>query len=266
MAIARRLRGASIAAASALAIACLNGCTTDKGTPSQLAGSSKGPHLADAVRQLLVAHQHRDWAASFSLLSPSSRAMYPTLSDWTASRQQLPAVTSFRLDSRSEGEGGDNRQKVEVEVGHVPGLDPFAGLTPARETQTFTGRRTSSGWAIDGDPTTDVLLPPDSEAVAVAAAWVADVQACDREGAKGLEAVSPLYGSAGAAAGLCGKQGRVHSADVRPLGQDDATASIVAQYSDAALQWGRTVRITSPAAFDVILAPVGTWKVIGISG
>jgi len=220
------------------------------------------PHLADAVRDLLGAEQRADRAASFLLLSRQSRLEYKDVADWTKRRQQLPAVTKFRVDPAAEGDKGDRAGTAVAVVEHQPGLDPFKGLSLARENQRFTGRREGNGWLVDGDPNTEPLLPPDPLAIEAATSWVAAVQACDQAKASALQAVPTIFGSAEGANGLCGKQGPVTPGAVDRLSPGVASADIVAQYSTDALEWARVARITSPAVFGVVLAPIGDrWQV-----
>lgn len=274
-------RRAIAALCSSLAVVLLaTGCAGDKagrrpetGTATTLvAAPLPDPQpvprrrLAEAVRDLLAAEQRGDSAASFLVLSRQSRAEYKDVSDWIKRRRQLPAVTGFRIDPASEGENGDRAGKVTAVVEHAPGLDPFRGLSAARETQIFTGSREGEGWLVDGDPATEPLLPADTLAVEAATAWVAAVQSCDREKADGLQAVATIYGSAEGAQGLCGKQGPVTPGPVERLTPGIASTDIVAQYSTDALGWARVVRITSPAGFGVVLAPIGDrWQVLGLT-
>ncbi len=46
-------------------------------------------------------------------------------------------------------------------VEHVPGLDPFKGLSLAQERQIFTGRKDGTGWLVDGDPEIEPIPPAD---------------------------------------------------------------------------------------------------------
>lgn len=240
--------------------------TTVAATPLPDPQPTPRPHLADAVRDLLAAEQRNDRAASFLLLSRQSRTEYKDVADWTARRQQLPAVTAFRIDQGQEGEKGDKAGKVTARVEHVPGLDPFKGLSLAREDQTFTGRKEAAGWLVDGDPGTEPLLPPDPVAVEAATSWVAAVQACDQAKAAGLQVVPTIFGAAEGSNGLCGKQGPVASGAVERLVPGVASADIVAQYSTDALVWARVVRFSSPGTFGVVLAPLGDrWKVLGVT-
>lgn len=256
----------------------LSGCTRDTTpTPASTATSVAAAPLpdpqptprailADAVRDLLAAEQRGDRAASFVLLSRQSRAEFKDVADWLGRRQQLPAVTKFRIQPDSEGARGDRAGKVVAEVEHVPGLDPFKGLSPARETQTFTGRKEGNGWLVDGEPVTEPILPADALAIEAATAWVAAVQSCDQPKAGGLQAVDILFGAADGAAGLCGKAGPVTAGEVGRLTAGVASSDIVAQYSTDALEWARVVRMTAPTTFGVVLAPLGDkWKVLGLT-
>ncbi len=269
-----------VAAVLAVAVSGLlvSGCSRNGGgndqptTVTTLAGAPlPGPdptprsHLADAVRSLLSAEQRGDHAASFGFLSRQSRVEYKDVADWTARRQQLPAVTGFRVEEASEGDAGDRAGRVVAIVEHEPGLDPFRGLSAAREKQTFTGSEESGGWLVDGDAVADPILPPDGAAAKAATAWAAAVQACDEPKAASLQAVAVLFGSAQGAAGLCGMAGEVTAGGVGRLAAGFSSADIVAQYSTDSLLWARVARITSPAAFGVVLAPIGAqWQVLGL--
>ncbi len=219
------------------------------------------PRLSDAVRDFLAAEQRLDRDSSFLLISRQSRAEFKDVADWTRRRQELPVVTGFRIEG-----GGDQAGTVVAVVEHEPGLDPFRGLSPARENQTFTGRQEAGGFLVDGDPATEPILPPEAKAAEATAAWAAAVQACDRPKAGGLQAVPDLFGSARGAVGLCGKAGPVTTGAVGRLTPGIASTDIVAQYSTDALGWARVVRLTSPSAFGVVLAPMGDgWKVLGVT-
>jgi hypothetical protein len=264
---------------SLLAVTALAGCSSRgtsspkvTGTTSPLAAPlpdpqpAPRPHLAEAVRDLLAAEEHNDPAASFLLLSRQSRTEYKDVADWTTRRQQLPAVTAFKVDPGAAGSAGDRAGKVTAVVEHKPGIDPFKGLSLAREDQTFTGRREGDGWLVDGDPASEPVLPPDPQAAAAAASWVAAVQACDTAKAASLQVVPTIFGSAEGAKGLCGKAGPVTPGAVERLAPGVASTDIVAQYSTDALVWARVVRITSPAPFGVVLAPLGErWQVLGLT-
>jgi hypothetical protein len=272
-----RRRPVLLAAASLAVVLSVGACRDGSGAPREGAPTTVAAaavpdpqptpraELADAVRDLLDAEKRGDRAASFLLLSRQSRLEYRDVADWTTRRQQLPSITGFRIDPSSEGERGQRAGKVVAVVEHVPGLDPFKGLSPAQERLTFTGRREGDGWLVDGDAESEPILPSDALAVEAATAWVTAVQACARERATELQAVPTLFGSADGAAGLCGKAGTVATQGAGPLTAGVASTDIVAQYSTDALLWARVVRVTSPGAFGVVLAPIGPrWQVLGL--
>jgi len=92
------------------------------------------------------------------------------------------------------------------------------------------------------------------------------VTACSPPAFGWSQAVTELFGSARGAMGLCGKAGPVTTGAVGRLAPGIASTDIVAQYSTDALGWARVVRLTSPSAFGVVLAPIGDgWKVLGLT-
>lgn len=219
------------------------------------------PSAAAALEALLAAEQRGDHTASYALLSTPSRHELRSQSQWERQRAALPAITGYSVQ---RGGGADTAVAL---VEHKPGLDPFVGLSPARERQTWKGRREGDGFLLDADPLAEPLLPPDTDAKPVALAWSRARQACDEGRAKGLQAVTDLYGSSTAAADLCHSQGDIAVGDVGRLSPGPSSADIVAQYGTAALQWARTVTVTGPVPpFHAVLAPIGDeWKVIGAS-
>jgi len=218
------------------------------------------------VGELLDAEKRSDRAASFPLLARSTRVELKDVADWAKRRQQLPPVTGFRVNPASEGTAGDKAGKVVVVVEHAPALDSFRGLAFARESQTFTGERSGTGWLVVGEPEIQPEVPPEAKAVEAATAWVAAVQACDKERAASLQAVTTIFGTAAGAGGLCGKAGAITPGPVGRLSPGLASTDIVGQYSTDALDWARVVRITAPTAFGVVLAPIADgWKVLGVT-
>ena len=78
--------------------------------------------------------------------------------------------------------------------------------------------------------------------------------------------MSKLFDTTTTTSRICGRAdaARVDDAVAR-LVPGPLSADIVAQYSDAALVWGRVVTVDDPVAIEVVLAPIGdTWKVIGV--
>lgn len=160
---------------------------------------------------------------------------------------------------------GAGAQAVAV-VDHKPGLDPFVGLSPAHDHETWRATRAGSGWLLYQQPKFVFDLPADSAAAQAARAWVAAVQRCDRKAAAALQAVTTLFDSTSTTPTLCHAAGTVKTGATGALAPGPASGDIVAQYTANALHWARVVQIETPMRFAVVLAPIArTWKVLGIS-
>lgn len=214
---------------------------------------------AEAVTALLAAEQGGDHEASYRLLSAAGRkALDPGA--WARLRNQLPAITAVRID-----EGPDDGTVVAV-VDHEPGLDPFLGLTPARERQTWKASEQGGGWVVEPEPVIEPEFPDVALAQDAALAWARAVQSCDEKAAKTHEGVAALFGPVEAAAGLCGSQATVATgAPEALLGGPDSQA-LVAQYGPEALVWAKAVPVMgADRPFSVVLAPIGSvWKVVAV--
>ena len=149
---------------------------------------------AAVVRVLLAAEQRGDHAASYRLLSTPGRKRYPTTCATGERRSSQLPVDHGVHDARNAA-ATTVTALVVVEVRHKPGLDPFIGLSAARERQTWHGRRDRAGWLVDADPEVAYELPPDAAAAAAALQWARAVQACDQPKAMALQAVDELYGT-----------------------------------------------------------------------
>jgi len=268
-------RVALVVAAALLAGACTGTTAARRGGPTRPTASTStttttvalegpapmpAPSARAAVEGLLAAEQGGDHAASFLLLSTASRQQFKTVDSWARRRRQLPAVTGFTVEV-----GSDPDTAVAL-VQHTPGLDPFVGLSPARERQTWRGRHELGGVLVDAEPDRQPVLPPDDAAPGPVVAWAQAVQACDEAKAKALQAVPDLFGSSAGAAHLCRSQGTVAVGEVGRLSPGPASADIVAQYGGDALGWARTVLVTGPVTpFRVVVAPIGdSWEVMGV--
>ena len=212
---------------------------------------------------LLTAEQRGDHQASYRLLSPAGRkALDPGA--WARLRNQLPAITELRVDTAAD-DTGDEGTVVAI-VDHAPGLDPFLGLTPARERQTWKAVEQDGGWVVDPEP----LIEPEFPAVALAQdsalTWARAVQACDESSAKAQEGVASLFGPIEAAVGLCGSRATVAVGAPEPLLGGPDSQALVAQYGPEALIWARTVSVMGAnRPFGLVLAPIGSvWKVVAV--
>ncbi len=261
------LRPALLTVAVALA-ATFAGCSSDAEAGSAEAktdaslsdGATPAPSAQAAVESLLRAEQAGDRVKSFRLLAPASRATYPSEVEWTRRRNELPAVTGFSVDK--EVEDGTVAALVE----HRPGLDPFVGLSAARERQVWKVVKSDAGWLVEAEPTVEVLLPDEAGASSAALQWARAVQACDRPAARAAQATDLVVGAATGPDQLCRTSGAVAAARAARTPGGPGTQPLVAEYGADVLEWSRTVAITGgPRPFSLVLAPLGdTWKVVGV--
>lgn len=214
---------------------------------------------ADAARALLAAEQAGDHESSFLLLSAAARKTHASAAEWARRRQELPPITRFEI----EREQGD---KVTALVEHQPGLDPFIGLSPGRERQTWTAQRAKGGWLLQAEPQVEMLLPPTVAAKEAGVAWATAVQNCDQAAARRLQAVDTLFGVTDAPAGLCRTPGSISAGPPEALPAGPASQELVAQYGTEVFDWAASVRIAGPGRpFHLVLAPIGdTWQVLGL--
>jgi hypothetical protein len=257
-----RVRKTWVAMAGVIALSVLSACSSSSHGKTQPvpAGATPKASPSAAVNALLSAEAQGNHDGSFLLLDAPARAIYKDAADWKRRRAELPAITSFAVTASS----GNHAVAL---VGHQPGIDPFIGLSPAQERQTWTARAVKGGWLLDGDPTFDPVLPPDSKAAPVVKAWADAVQHCDQTAARKLQLTNDLYGNADPAATLCHSTGAVNTGAVGRLSAGPESADLVAQYTADSLQWIRTVAITGPTrGFRVVVAPFGDqWRVIGLA-
>lgn len=216
------------------------------------------PSAEAALEALLTAEQAKNRDASYALLTPEAREEFTRVQQWQTRRNETGDITGFEiLEDQSDG------SEVVATVEHTPSLDPFKGLVPARERQTWTAVRFQNGWLLNAEPAVVPDLPNESLAPEAVKAWVEAVQACDRDRARELQALDELYAVGGPT--LCGAEGPVTTAEVGELGDGTVSKLITDQYSADAAQWARTVEVTSPQPFSVVVAPFGEqWKVLGI--
>lgn len=252
------------------ALACSDGdddgargtTTTSRATTTTAPGIAPTPKASasEALEALLAAEQEGDHETSFRLLAASAREEYPDPPRWARRRNQLPPVTAFTIESSSSP-----TEAVAV-VEHEPGLDPFIGLSAARERQTWRATQEGGGWLLEVEPVVNYLLPPDDAARQPALRWAEAVQACDQERAVAEQALEEVYGTSAAADELCGTTGELQAGEVSEVQSGPASADLVAQYSSDVFSWARVVTITgTDPTFGVVLAPIGdVWKVVGV--
>lgn len=230
--------------------------TTEPGT-----GPTPQPTLRAAVEGLLTAEVDADAAASYRFLGEEARSEYRDVAEWTRRRSQLPPTTGFEIES------ADEPDTVVAVVTHPPGLDPFIGLSPARERQTFEGVEVDGGWLVATEPEVEFLLPPDADAPPAVQAWAEAVQACDEAAGAELEAVDDVFGTSQGASELCGSSGAVTVGEPTELLAGPAATDLIAQYSTDILGWARAVPVTGPVSpFSVVVAPIGDeWRILAVN-
>jgi hypothetical protein len=243
--------------------------TAPSSTGTTAPGRSPTPRAtpAEAVQALLTAERRGDHATSYRLLSPQGLARYNELFKWKKRRSEVPPITSFTIRTSNAGPGKSTSNTVVVEVRHKPGLDPFIGLSAARELERWNVHHQGSGWLVDADPSVTYLLPSDAKAASAAEQWARTVQSCDERRATALQAVDELYGTSAVAARLCRSKGTVTAGKVGRLEAGPSSSDLIAQYSTDALSWARVVRISARSgSFGLVMAPLGqVWKPLGLS-
>lgn len=221
-------------------------------------GSTPEPSPQAALTKLLDAEQRLDHATSYRYVLHGGGQLYTTVNAWAKRRAELPAVIRFTVEP-----GTGSRASALVE--HRPGLDPFVGLSAARERQVWTGVRAGTGWLLQPEADATPELPPDSAAVVVTDAWTAAIQHCDQHAAAKLQGIPILFDSTTETPDLCHVLGPVRTGGVGRLAPGPVSGDIIAQYTTDALYWARVVNVESPRRFAVVVAPFGpSWKVIGI--
>lgn len=212
----------------------------------------------EAAEALLSAEKSGDHAASYLLLTAGARKELSP-GAWARRRSEVPAVTGFSVE-KAEGD------TVVTVVDHEPGLDPFIGLSPAKERQTWRARKEGGGWLLDPEPEVKALYPPATDAPSAALAWAKAVQACDAAAARSAQAVDVLYGTSDAPDALCRAAGTVAVGEAGALDAGPSSQELVAQYGTESLEWARAVGVTGgPRPFHVVLAPIGSvWRVVGV--
>jgi hypothetical protein len=235
--------------------------STSTASTTTAPGESPTPRATagEALEALLRAEQDADHATSFRLLDPSGREQYRDIAEWTRRRVQLPAITGFRIER-------DAGRQVVALVEHEPGLDPFTGLSAAKERQTWNASKADGGYLLGPEPDVDYLLPPDDEASAAVLRWAEAVQACNQAVAESRQAVRPLFGASAGARRLCGSSADLATGEVTTLAGGPWSADLVAQYSTDALAWARVVPLRGPERdVHVVVAPIGaSWQVVAV--
>lgn len=226
--------------------------------PGPAAGATPQPSPRAAAEALLKAEIVGDHTVSYRLLTSAARKDLPA-SAWSRRRNEVPAVTGFTVE-KAEGD------TVVTIVEHQPGLDPFVGLSPARERQTWRARQEGDGWLLDPEPTVQAMYPPAADAPPAALAWARAVQACDPAATRSHQAIDVLFGSTDAPSKLCKAGATLAVGAPAPVAAGPSSQELVAQYGIEVLDWARAVPVTGGGRpFHAVLAPIGSvWKMIGV--
>lgn len=241
----------------------LSGCGTSSSAatpPAPDAQSQPKPTTRAALDALLSAEVAKNYAASFALLDAAARREVKDVGDWERLRSATPVITGYSVRA------GSTDDQAVAEVTHDAGLDPFVGLSPAKERQTWRAAHVKGGWLLDAEPQVEPEYPSDSAASAAAVKWAQAVQRCDQQSAKTLQAVDKLFGTADNASKLCGSRGDIAPDAVQHVQDGPRVADLAAQYGSDTLQWARVVPLNAPVQFSIVLAPIGNeWKVVGLA-
>jgi hypothetical protein len=212
-----------------------------------------------ALEQLLASERRGDFDASYAyVVHPDTGEGPTTKAQWRRQRQDVPRVVEFTVKQVVD--------RAIATVTHQPRLDPFIGLVPARERQTWTAIRAGDGWLLRPEPKVQPVFPANDHALQVAREWYQAVQRCNEAGAERLQGVAPLFDATSVDTRVCGAAGDTRlEPNVGRLSAGTISGDIVAQYSNSALGWARVAHVVAPVPLSIVLAPIGdTWKVIGI--
>lgn len=221
-------------------------------------GATPQPSPRQAAEALLRAEKAGDHATSYRLLTGAARKAL-SAAGWARRRSEVPAITSFTVE---KDEGGTVLAIVE----HEPGLDPFIGLSPAKERQTWRARKEAGGWLLDPEPVVEALYPSAADAPPAARTWALAMQSCEPAMVRPLQAVEVLYGTTDAPSTLCRAHATITVGAPERLAAGPSSQELVAQYGVDAFEWARTVSVTGgQRPFHAVLAPIGSvWRVVGV--
>ena len=201
--------------------------------------------------------------SSYRLLTDASRKKVGDEADWADLRSELPPITGFEVAA------GDEDDEVVATVTHEPGLDPFVGLSPAEERQTWrgvagrrrlAGRRRARRSSRSSRPTPTRQRPP-------AAGPRRSRTATRRSPASARRVDEVLRHQLGRRRSCADPPARSRSGrSVRSrAGRPRPSSSRSTPTPPSA--WARVVPVEGPTEpFLVVLAPIGDeWRVVGVS-
>ncbi len=199
---------------------------------------------------------------ALDLLSHRDRSKYPTLAIWIQQRQRIiPDVIGYSINEVIER---GRKADAVAELMLQPAFDETIGLIPAHATATLRVVREQFDWRIEIGAS-KVAFHYLSTATINAAAhiWYAAKQHCG----SAQQWRTTLYGEGAnaIATGLCRSSESPRFSEPATLDGRTDLASFIAAFGPVVGRWARVVRVQSPTAFDLVLAPVDQqWLVIGV--
>lgn len=222
----------------------------------------------EALTHFFQAQVDRRADAAYALITADSRRRFPSLSTWETGAVDRLVPTAFEMTAERPSEV-DRGQAVDIEVNarHQPALDTFSGLVPGRARETWRVWREADRWRVDPEPVKAVpVLPLDQAAEDVVRAWVAQMEACDADGARALQVSSLLYGPIQLGQAPCKERGAWEVGFTTRFDASPDNGTYVAAFGPGIGSWGRLVPVKGPRShFFAAVGPLGDeWRVIGV--
>ena len=222
----------------------------------------------EALTNFLQAQIDKHADAAYALITTDSRAHFSSLSTWETRGVDRLVPSAFALSDERAAEV-DSGQAVDIDVNatHEPSLDTFSGLVPGHARETWRVWRENDHWRVDPEPVKTVpVLPVDSGAEDVVRAWVARMEACDKDGARTLQLSSLLYGPIQLGQAPCKEQGAWQVGSTARFDAAPDNGTYVAAFGPGVGSWGRLVPVKGPRShFFAAVGPLGDdWRVIGV--
>lgn len=214
-----------------------------------------------AVTGFLDAERDQDFQTSFGYLSSVDRATFGSAAGWVASHaNELPLIIDYELGEVTPV--SEDQLTVSADVTIEAALDQVIGLTPGSATVRWDVVQGNDGfWGVALESSAlEPRYPSDDGVVPAAQAWADARQDCEMPANErpGLVGAPPLAGQ------LCDTTGSVELGG--PGALDDAEARpILTAFGPEAAAAARVVRVDGPAAFGLVLVPIGdAWTVVAV--
>ena len=222
----------------------------------------------DALTTFFQAQLDQRADVAYALITTGSRRQFPSLATWEtdAVDRLVPLTYELGVERAAQVDGGE-AVDIDVNATHEPALDTFSGLVPGRARETWRVWREDNGWRVDPDPVNAVpVLPFDHKAEDVVGAWVARLQACDEDAARGLQLSSLLYGPVQLGQAPCKERGPWQVGVTAKFDASPDNGTYLAAFGPGIGSWGRIVPVKGPRShFFVAVGPLGDdWRVLGV--